>query len=300
VVAELFFRLYKGYNNYISEVQMRKLIVVMLLLSLLLTSCNFPLASSTPETNLVSTKVAATLSAVQTQAQLTTPLESNTDTPEPPTATPEPTFTPTNTATSTPPPGDPALLLGEPWFSDTFTNGTAFGLSESYEDDSIRIEVKNGAMVFTSLRAKGGMRWRLTSRNPQNQYLEGTFTTLNCTGSDQYGLVARAPSYSDGIGYYFGVTCDGQYYLLRWDAQGQNSLLNLTSEDKLIAGPNQTNRLGILLDGTTIRLYVNGNLVKELSDDGITDKGYIGAFFSAREDPALPLQLEQIKQWTQP
>jgi hypothetical protein len=191
-------------------------------------------------------------------------------------------------------------LLGEPWFSDTFTSGTAFGLSEPYEDESIRIEVKNGAMVFTSLRAKGGLRWRLTSRNPQNQYLEGTFSTLNCTGADQYGLVVRAPSYSDGIGYYFGVTCSGQFYLLRWDAQGQNSIVNLTSEDKIIAGPNQTNRLGILLDGTTIRLYVNGSLVKELSDDVITDKGYIGAFISAREDPGFTVQLEQIKLWTLP
>lgn len=295
-----FFAFTTAIINTIREVHMRKLIVVVILLALLLTSCNFPLASSTPEVNLVATKVAATLSALQTQAQLTTPMVAETNTPEPPTATPEPTFTPTHTATATPPAGDPALTLGDPGFFDTFTSGTSFGLSEPYEDDAVRIEVKNGVMVFTSLRAKGGMRWRLTSRNPQNQYLEGTFTTLNCTGSDQYGLVARAPSYSDGIGYYFGVTCSGQFYLLRWDAQGPNSIVNLTSEEKIIAGSNQTNRLGIMLDGKTIRLYVNGNLVKELSDDGISDKGYIGAFISAREDPAFTVQLEQIKLWTLP
>jgi hypothetical protein len=155
-------------------------------------------------------------------------------------------------------------------------------------------------MVFTSLRAKGGLRWRLTSRNPQDLYLEGTFTTVNCSGVDQYGLVARAPSYSDGIGYYFGVTCNGQYYLLRWDNGGQNSIVNLTSESKILAGSNQTNRLGLMIDGKTIRLYVNGNLIKELEDDGISGKGYIGAFVSAREDPAFTVKLEEIKLWTLP
>lgn len=279
---------------------MRKLFTVLFLLTLLLTSCNFPLSNPTPDMNLVSTKVAATLSAAQTQVLPTTPVNADTDTPEAPTSTTEPTLTPTNTPTATPPPGDPALSLGDPGFYDTFTSGVSFGLGEPYEDDAVRIEVKNGAMVFTSLVAKAGMRWRLTSRNPQNLYLQGIFTTGNCSGSDQYGLVARAPTYSDGIGYYFGVTCTGQFYLLRWDAQGQDSIVNLTSEAKILAGSNQTNRLGLWIDGKTIRLYVNGNLVKEVEDDGIANKGYIGAYASAREDPGFTVNLEEIKLWTLP
>jgi len=281
---------------------MQKIIPVLFLLAMILASCNFPLAESTPDANLVSTKVAETLSAVQTQGVPTlpppTPVEPPTETPS---ATLEPSATVTPSATATAPAGDPVLTLGAPGFYDTFSDGTSFGLSSKpYEDEAVLIKVENGAMVFESLRLNNGIRWRLTSRNPQNLYLDGTFRTTSCSGSDQYGLVVRAPTYSDGIGYYFGVTCDGQYYLLRWDEDGQNSLVDLTVEPKILSGSNQVNRLGIRISNNSINLYINGYLVKELSDDGIPGKGYIGAFVSAHEDPGFTVQLEEISLWTLP
>ncbi len=282
---------------------MRKTIPILILFILLLTSCNFPLSKPTPDLNIVSTKVAATLSAVQTQAQPTAPIAATED-PLSPTITPslEPTSTPTEqpspTPTATPPAGDPAITLGEPGFFDTFSSGISFGLSNPYEDEAVLISVENGAMVFKSKRINNGIRWRLTSRNPQDLYLEGRFNVTRCSGADQYGLIVRAPSYSDGIGYYFGVTCSGQYYLLRWDKEGQNTVVSLTSDDCILSGSGQINRLGIMADGDTIRLYANGELLKELTDKGLPDKGYIGAFVSAREDQNFTVQLEELKLWT--
>jgi len=55
-----------------------------------------------------------------------------------------------------------------------------------------------------------------------------------------------------------------------------------------------------MLSGKTIRLYVNGKLIKELEDDGITTKGYIGAFASAKEDPSFTVHLDELKMWTLP
>ncbi len=284
---------------------MRKTIPILLLFTLLLTSCNFPLTKPTPDLNIVSTKVAATLAAVQTQAQPTAP-SFVTDKPLSPTVTPtlEPTPTgteqPSPTPTATPPAGDPAIALGEPGFFDTFSSGTSFGLSNPYEDEAVAISVENGAMVFKSKMINNGIRWRLTSRNPQDLYLEGRFNVTRCSGSDQYGLVLRAPTYSDGIGYYFGVTCSGQYYLLRWDKEGQNTVVNLASDANILSGSGQVNRMGIMADGDAIKLYVNGKLVKELTDKGLADKGYIGAFVSAREDQNFTVQLEELKLWTLP
>jgi len=282
---------------------MRKTIPILILFILLLTSCNFPLSKPTPDLNIVSTKVAATLSAVQTQAQPTAPIAATED-PLSPTITPslEPTSTPTEqpspTPTATPPAGDPAIALGEPGFFDTFSSVSSFGLSNPYEDEAVLISVENGAMVFKSKRINNGIRWRLTSRNPQDLYLEGRFNVTRCSGADQYGLIVRAPSYSDGIGYYFGMTCSGQYYLLRWDKEGQNTVVSLTSDDSIFSGSGQINRLGIVADGDTIRLYANGELLKELTDKGLADKGYIGAFVSAREDQNFTVQLEELKLWT--
>jgi hypothetical protein len=47
----------------------------------------------------------------------------------------------------------------------------------------------------------------------------------------------------------------------------------------------------------TFRFYINGSLVKEISDQGITEKGYIGAFASAFEDPNFTVLLDEISLW---
>ncbi len=280
---------------------MRKTITVFLLMMIALTSCNFPLTKPPQDNNLIATKVAETLSAAQT-AVVPTPQPIVTQETIPPAAspslTPEPTFTVTPTATETAPATDPALTLGSPGFSDTFTDGVSFGLTSPYEDPQMIIKVENGAMVFRSLAIRGGKRWRLTSRNPQNLYLEGKFRTISCSGSDQYGLVFRAPTYSDGIGYYFGASCNGQYYFLRWDSAGSHTLVDWTTEPKILSGTNQVNRLGVMAKNDTFRLYINGHLVKELTDDGIPAKGFIGAFASAFEDPGFTVNLEDISLWT--
>lgn len=268
---------------------------------ILLSSCNFPLTKQTPEQNLIATRVAATLAAVQT-AVLPTLQPVVTEDPGIPTAeptlTPEPSATATPTATNTAPATDPSLTLGAPGFSDTFANGTSFGLATPYQDDGMIIKVENGAMVFKSLAINAGKRWRLTSRNPQNLYLQGTFRTGACSGADQYGLVFRAPTYNDGIGYYFGVSCNGQYYFLRWDASGSNTLISWTPESRILAGSNQVNRLGVMATNDSFRLYINGYLVKEFTDKGISSKGFIGAFASAFEEPGFTVLLEEIALWT--
>lgn len=279
---------------------MKKLIIVVALLLFVLTACNFPLAKSTPDQNLIATKVAETLSAAQTaiipptQPVIIDEPAISTETPVP---TPTATETATPTATITAPVNDPALTLGAPGFSETFSDGVSFGLANPYQDDAMIIKVENSAMVFKSKTINAGKRWRLTSRNPKNLYLEGTFRTATCSGADQYGLVFRAPTYSDGIGYYFGVSCSGQYYFLRWDNNGSNTLVNWTPESKINPGSNQLNRLGVMANDDIFRLYINGSLVKELTDNGIQEKGYIGAFASAFEDPGFTVLLEELSLW---
>lgn len=281
---------------------MRKLIPVLLLISILLTSCNFPLTVSTPDPVIVATSVAETMSAAASEAAAI-PLKTVTSPSLPTVAlnTLEPSATPTITPSPTTPPGDPSLTLGAPGFSDTFTSGTAFGLAaDPYEDDAVIIEVKNGAMQFTSFKTNSGKRWRLTSRNPRNLYLEGTFRTVSCSGDDQYGLVFRSPTYSDGIGYYYGITCDGKYYLQRMNSSDTITVVNLTSDTHILTGSGQVNRIGVMAQDNSIKLYINGNLVKEITDDGINSQGYIGAYTAAYDDPGLTIQLEVISLWTLP
>lgn len=275
---------------------MRKIIPLVLLLSFVLTSCNFPLSRSTPNPDLVDTMVAATFNAI------TTPTDQSTATSLPTVAlnTLAPTDAPTITPTATPPSGDPKLTLGTPGFTDTFTNGSAFGLVPPYEDDTVLIKVENGAMQFSSFRINGGKRWRLTSRNPRNLYLEGTFRTVSCAEDDQYGLVFRSPTYGDGIGYYFGVTCNGKYSLQAYDGTDAFNVVGWTADSKILAGSGQVNRLGVMAVDNSIKLYVNGVLIKETSDSSINKSGYVGAYIAAYDDPGFTVQMEEISLWSLP
>ena len=75
----------------------------------------------------------------------------------------------------------------------------------------------NGKMTVVNQSTTSGFIWWLTYLSFKDAYLEATFEVEDCSANDQYGLVVRAPDYEDGRGYYYTLTCGGQYDLRRWD-----------------------------------------------------------------------------------
>lgn len=289
---------------------MRKTIGGLLLLALLLTACNLPSAESSSsgetiatrvantltaelgsEINPVATSVSSTLAAKTSEALQTaspSPLPTQT---APPTASPLPSETPTPTLT-------PALDLGSPTWRNTLDKPTAFGLQEPYQDANSAFSVANGVMVIKSFNNAGYRGWRLTSQAPANIYLQGIYLTRSCAGQDQYGLVLRAPDYESGQGYYLGLTCDGQYRFVRWDATGVTSLAS-GSNPAILGGSNQTNRLAIRAEGSVFKLYANDKLLQEVTDSTFTGSGHFGVYV-AGVSRNLVVDLDEIAYWTLP
>jgi hypothetical protein len=192
------------------------------------------------------------------------------------------------------------LTLGTPSFVETFTNGSSFGLKSPYTDDAITMSVSGGSLLMESSRLKGGIRWRLTYLTPRNLYLEGTFKTVSCSGTDFYGILARSPDYTSGVGYYFGISCDGKYSLMRYDGSDPLPLIDWTPDSAILAGENQENRIGMMLTEDQISLYINGKLIQKATNDVITQKGYYGVFQSAVENPDMTVAVEEINEWDRP
>jgi hypothetical protein len=189
--------------------------------------------------------------------------------------------------------------LGNPTWSNTLDSGTSFGLDAGgYQDENTKIIITGGAMVLTSYSTLGYHGWRLTSPTPKNFYLEAIYITQSCSGSDEYGVVFRAPDYASGKGYYYGLRCSGEYNLFRWDDAGLTALMNWTSSTNILAGSGQTNRLGILANGNSIKLYANGKLLTEISDSKFLD-GHFGAYISGYSG-SLTVNLDQIAYWNLP
>lgn len=281
---------------------MRKTISISLLCLILLSSCNFPIISSTQDpASIVATKVAQTL--VASSPKISPPPETQQSTVNQPTL-PSPMETPTPTTSPTPTPtatlADPKLSLGSPAYFNTFSNGKDFGLASPYTDDSVKLWVHDGSLEFTSFTQNYGMRYQLTYPKPKDFYLEGVFTTVNCSGFDHYGLVVRAPNYSDGYGYYIGFSCNGQYIVQKWDSGGISNIVNWQSDNHILTGSGQTNRMGVWIEGNNIKLYANSALIKEFSDTSFTNPGHFGIYGGAVDTSNFTFQIAEINQWNLP
>ena len=281
---------------------MRKTIIVYVICLFFLSSCNFPTISSTQDpASMVATRVAQTLVAASPELSASPePPQSTVSQPTmlPPTETPTPTTTLTPTLTATL--ADPKLNLGSPAYSNTFSSGKDFGLASPYTDDSVKLWVHDGSLEFSSFALNYGMRYQLTYPKPKDFYLEGVFVPVNCAGFDHYGLVVRAPNYSDGYGYYIGFSCNGQYIVQKWDSGGVSNILNWQSDTHILSGSGQTNRMGIWMEGNDIKIYANGTLVKEFSDSSFTNAGHFGIYGGAVDTANFTFQVAEINQWNLP
>ncbi|MCA1954285.1 MAG: hypothetical protein LDL12_03955 [Anaerolinea sp.] len=287
---------------------------ISLALLILLSSCNLPVPAASPTPDLLATQVLLALTNMPTSpaTEVPTAAPPPPDLPTPtspatiadtPTTAPSPTTQPTlpPPPTATPSPEDPTLSLGTPTWQDSFASGTNWNLSgDGYKDDYTHIKIENDAMQLTSLTATGWRGWRLGGRKITNAYLEVTLRTGSCSGADSYGLIARAPDYSSGQGYYFQLTCDGRYNFTVWDASGNRALFSPENNPAILGGSNQTNRIGLWLQGNTIKLYANGKLLREFSDSSIPGPGYFGLFIAGLGSTGFTYFADSIAYWELP
>ncbi len=285
---------------------MRKTLGLIFVITLLvLAACNMPFGGTTqPTEDLVSTQVANDLTQTAVNVKPTQPPTTVPATTVPtgtisvPTSTTSPTVTLTPAPSATIPPTDPSLSLGTPTFKDNFANGKSWGLDTPYDDGDTRVEIKNNSMVLTSYRAVGWHGWRVSYLKPKNFYLEATIKTGTCSGPDIYGLIFRSPD--DQSGYWYGITCDGQYNLLTYNGTDFAYLIKAKTSADILAGSNQTNRLGAMVQGNKIALYMNGKLLEEVTDSAYPNAGTYGLWIAGWKTLNFSVACTQLVYWDLP
>ncbi len=204
-------------------------------------------------------------------------------------STQEPSVTPTQPA------DDPALTLGAPTWKDTFDNGNNWPLGlDTYVD----LKAGNGTLQMTGLTSKNG--WRLSGQKAANFYLELTGKMSTCSGADQFGIIFRVPNLSlADRGYLYGISCDGKYALRKWNIDTMTVLANWQEDDSIRTGSNQTNRIGVMVKGSELKLFVNGVLVDSIKDTTF-NQGHIGLYIGPKETTRLTAVLDEIAYWILP
>ena len=218
-------------------------------------------------------------------------------------STPEPTATVTPSPTATPPPGDPALRLGNPTGSDAMDSYVNWSWPTG-SDNFLKVAFGNGVMEMTGLTTLAGWRMPLVSQQI-NTYIELTANSGKCTGKDSYGIIFRVPVFKEPEqGYLYEVTCDGYYRLWKWDGKVAPSghatvLLNWKQSDAIRAGADQSNRLGVMSVGNKITLYMNGEKLGEVLDNSYA-AGFFGVFVLSRTSDDYTVKFDAMKFWENP
>jgi hypothetical protein len=187
---------------------------------------------------------------------------------------------------------DPAEGLGDPTYQDTFENGDQWSLGrDSYMD----LRTSNGQLVMRGLSTTSG--WRITRASLANGYIQLTGEFDDCSGADNYGLYFRVPNASTASsGYLYGISCDGKFALRKWNGETMSSLIYWKTSDAIKKGAGKTNKIGVMLDGYEMKLYINGELVGKTTDDdyGI---GSIGLYVAAKESGDTTVLLNDLSVW---
>ena len=164
-----------------------------------------------------------------------------------------------------------------------------------YEDDQYEFEVKDGFMVMKGKKIDLLDQWTTAPIKLKNFYLEGVFKVDDqCSDWDRYGLLVRAPK--PAYGYVFTFTCGGRFRLYYMDGDKYVAVQEWKSNDAIVRGPNATNRMGVWMDGNKIKLYANGKLLGEYTDQAFTE-GIIGVHLGAVDTLGLEVKVDEIQWW---
>jgi len=225
-----------------------------------------------------------------------TPTATNTPTITPtPTATATPTNTPTTAPTEPLEGTDPVLTLGEPDWVNAMNNGD--GWPTGFSEYST-IVFEDGYLKLTADTEFDG--WRLTWPFLGDSYLEVKLQSPECEGIDHFGVMFRVPANANANkGYLFGITCDGKYNLRRWDGQTMFSLVDWTASDAINTGENAINKLGVMAEGENLALYINGQEIKEITND-VYLEGTFGIFVGGTNVEDLTVWVDEIRYWEIP
>ena len=216
--------------------------------------------------------------------------------PDIPTSTPAPSATNTQVPTATFPADDPATVLGNSDFHDAFNNANNWS---EYDLAGSKAEVKDGKFVFTKKTIQFGAHWTVSWPKIEDYYLQVSVETpAACSGFDRYGLIFRAPSPSEGL--LFQVSCNGQYRIAKWDGSEMTFPVDWTPSAAINAGPNQVNRIGVMAQGSTIKVYVNGTELASVVDTDYVGEYRYGLLVGAADSEPFTVKFDDLRYWLLP
>lgn len=195
------------------------------------------------------------------------------------------------------PEADPRVELGGADWVASFGKDTEQTWGQ-FDDAQAKVEMKQDELVLTAHNANSFDVWSMSYPVLEDFYLEITGTSGEmCDGKDRFGPIVRAPDNNQG--YLYQISCDGMFALRKWDGVEFTDLISWTPSEYIVPGPNQTHRLGIMAEGASLSLYVNGFVVGEAVDETY-DRGTFGVSVASSDTPGFTVTVTEVLYWELP
>ncbi len=159
----------------------------------------------------------------------------------------------------------PVETFGATLLEDDFENPRRSSLSDGENEDAT-YTFADGTYAI-NLKTPKYIVWS-TFKGTYDDAAVEVDTTLDGPSQSAAGLMFR---YQDSENFYlFQVSGDGRYGLDVYENDELTTLIDWTDSSE-INGTGEANRLRVETEGSVIRLFVNGELLEEISDDTFAD-----------------------------
>ena len=167
------------------------------------------------------------------------------------------------------------------------------------DSEYLKMDIADGVMTVTG-KLRLWDTWWIGGSSLDNFYIEMEVNSGDCNPDDAYGMILRASQHGEPTrGYLVAFTCDGKVFAKRLESVSPYtavSILNPTETDLIYAGKNQTNIIGVLMDGNTITIYPNRRYFSIIQDNAFS-YGRYGIFVQAGDAGNFTYSVNEIRTW---
>jgi Tol biopolymer transport system component len=167
-------------------------------------------------------------------------------------------------------------------FQDDFGKVTEHWYTGDYTENGRRDlrSIKNGVYTWTLENADGYTYWCPSGAGRLTEFIAAVDVRHTAgTPYDNYGLIF---GHSDDNYYVFAIQDSGYYNVHVWNADKWNLILPLSWSNAI--KPGEVNRLMVLAEGGTFKLFINNEFVQEFQDSTLRD-GDVGLMLNPLEGP---------------
>ncbi len=185
--------------------------------------------------------------------------------------------------------GPPQAETGEMIFRDDFATigGWPYEVTDDFSLNAIDMTYR----IETSLTR---YLWAVTAPEHDDIILDVRANQLSLDPNNGYGLMCRADR--DGSGYYFLISGDGFYAILRGTPQSITPLADWTDRRNAVNTGPGINFIRAVCDGENLTLIVNEEVVAWTMDDTYT-RGRVGLVGAASVAGPLDVAFSDLVGW---